>query len=193
MRRTRQNVGNTAIRSCSMVGIRSIVNRSWTPTLVRGFWASMGIVHASALISASTSFINGGPDASGLAGCLALTLSVVYFGLKVCGVSILRFRPGKRAWVVAGLLCVLIHADCIRPGFNDLLASGYPDLLATAAFVGGVCQIPGIRCLSRRRCDPSSRAGESAGWSIRAIDLTGFLPHCWVLAARLFRLRAPPV
>lgn len=152
----------------------------------------MGVVHASALVGAWTSFVKGGPESSGLAGCLALSLAMLYFVLKLCGVTLFRFRPGRRTWVVAGLLVVLIHADCIRPGFNDLMASGYPDLLATAAFVGGVCQVPGIRSMTRRHPDLSVRAGESNFWSILAIDLDGFLPHCWVLAARLFRLRAPP-
>ncbi len=152
----------------------------------------MGVVHASALVSAWSAFLSGDPESSGLAGCLALTLAMLYFALKVCGVTLLRFRPGWRTWVVAGLLVVLIHADCIRPGFNDLLASGYPDLLATAAFVGGVCHIPGTKCLRRRRPSLSVRTGESTGWSVLAIELDGFLPHCWVLAGRLFRLRAPP-
>jgi hypothetical protein len=152
----------------------------------------MGIVHASALFSAWRSFLAGGEEASSLAGCLALSISMVYFVLKVCGVTFLPFKPGRRGWVAAGLLVVMIHADWIRPGLNDVLASGYTDLLATAGFVGGVGRVPGIRYTTRRHPNRSVTARESIRWSVRAIDPEGFRPHCWVLAAHLYRLRAPP-
>ena len=175
-----------------MLGIASIANRMTTPMLLRGFWALMGVVHVSALISAWSSYLRGDSETSGLAGCLALSLAMVYFVLKVFGVCFIQLHATRRTWVVLSLLVVLIHADCLRPGFNNFLASGYPDLLATAAFVGGVCQIPGIRCLTRRRWGQSGSTRESTAWSILAVDRDGFLPHCWVLAAYLFRLRAPP-
>ncbi|MGD2111701.1 MAG: hypothetical protein PVI86_20180, partial [Phycisphaerae bacterium] len=94
-----------------MLGVASIANRTLSQTLTRAFWASMGIVHASALFSAWRSFLAGGEEASSLAGCLALSLSMVYFVLKVCGVTFLPFKPGRRGWVAAGLLVVMIHAD----------------------------------------------------------------------------------
>ena len=83
-----------------MLGIASIATRLTTPALLRGFWALMGVVHVSALISAWSSCLRGDSETSGLAGCLALSLAMVYFVLKVCGISFIRLRPTRRTWVV---------------------------------------------------------------------------------------------
>ena len=175
-----------------MLEMRSVPIRSFSHVFARSFWAVMGIVHASALMGAWTSFFKGGPDASEFAGCLALSLSMLYFVLKVCGISFLRFRSGKRSWAVVCLLVLLIHADCITPDFSDYLASGYPDLLATTALVGGVYNLPRASSVHRRPTDQSSKVREATTWSVLGVDLDGFLPRCWVLASHLFRLRAPP-
>jgi len=173
-----------------MPSIASIAKRSTTPAVIRGFWASMGLIHASALVSAWGSFFRGDPGSSSFAACLALSLSMAFFVLKVWGIPVLRFRPSRKAWVAAVLLVVLIHTDCLRPGTNEFLSSDYTELVATVAFVGG--GIPGIRPMWRRRPPWSSNARPSTAFSALVIQRQGFLPHCWVLAGRLFRLRAPP-
>ena len=152
----------------------------------------MGLVHASALAGAWKSCLAGGPAVEELGGCIALTLSMVFFLLKLGGVSFLRFRTDKRAWVVICLAVALVHIDCIDPNLEGTLASDCTTVLATTTLIGGLTE------LSKAMRGLVSRVGHSCKLSAMersshdVVRPDGFRPNCWVLAAHLFSLRAPP-
>jgi hypothetical protein len=169
-----------------------INSQTLLPIAARAFWALMSLVHASALIGAWRAYLQDGTSESSLGGCIALTVSMLYFLLKVVGVRFIRLRPGKQTWVVACLLVALIHVDCIAPSLTGALAADCTDLLATTTLVGGLTQIPRATRTSLRRFEPSFRSRVSPTLIGEAVWLDRFVPRCWTLASHAYSLRAPP-
>lgn len=163
-----------------------------SPLLCRGFWLLMVVVHALGLIATWRSYLTGIDQLSALIAGVTLSLSMLFFLLKVWGVSFLKVRPTKAAWVAACLLIAWIHLDCVDPTLTGELSGSYADLVATTVLFGGVTQVSrtvrvvferSLRLRSRRA--PGAQAGGIAWFD-------EFHPRCWVLASRLFMLRAPP-
>ncbi len=169
------------------------MGRPSAQTLGRCFWALMCGMHAFALAAVWRSLFDGGLETSELAGCFTLSLSVAFFLLKVAGVSFLRINPSKRAWVAACLLVAWIHVDCVDPNLTGILSGDCADLIVSTVLIGGLTQIPErVRAtLDRSVCVYNSRI--SSGRSFRTVWLDDSQPRCWVLASRLYSLRAPPV
>ncbi len=162
------------------------------PMLSRCFWALMGVMHAAALFASWRSVFEAGGGASGLTGCFTLTLSMLFFLLKVGGVSFLRFRPSRRALVVACLLVAWIHVDCFDPNLKASLTGNGTDLVATTILVSGLTRVPkATRSVLERHLAPLRVQGTTRR-SGETIWLDDSRPCCWVLASHLFRLRAPP-
>ncbi len=171
---------------------RLSINRS-IASLARGsFWALMGAMHAPALIASWQAYLESHGTTAELLGCVGVTASMAFFIAKLCGVRFLRIRPGKRGIVAICLIVALLHVGCLDSEPGMTFAAECATVLATATLIG--CLAQAARVLSevlRRRglCHKSYRPGQR-------FDLTashdGFRPHCWVLAYRLFGLRAPP-
>ncbi|MBU0717389.1 MAG: hypothetical protein KJ749_04000 [Planctomycetes bacterium] len=162
------------------------------PTLRRGFWLLMGVMHAFALFAAWRSFFEGSGETSRLIGCFTLSLSMLFFVLKVYDVSFLRMRPTKGAWVAACLLVAWIHLDCVNPDVAASLSGNGTDLLATTVLLGGLTRVPeAARAMIKRRVS-AAVLGNPNGHSRGTVRLDDSKPCCWVLASRLYLLRAPP-
>ncbi len=192
----RGTMGLRDLSGSRLTGLRSLLARfrnSPSPILSRVFWALMGVMHASALAGALKNCLQSGPAMEGLGGCIALSMAMLFFGLKLGGVSFLRFRPGKRAAVAICLIVALIHIDCIHSGLEGAPASDWTALLATATLVGGLTRPIRVNRIIQARHDHTGKIASSTGRPRQARWPEGFRPHCWVLASRLFILRAPPV
>ena len=160
--------------------------------LSRGFWLLMGAVHAYALWASWRSFLSSAPDGAGLDGCLTLTLSMVFFALKVGGASFLEFRGGRRAWVAICLLVAVVHIDCVDPSLTGALSDDATDLLATTMLIGGLTRAPET---TRNALDRVVSLYPPWGLTDRSgevVWLDTYRPRCLVLASHLFLLRAPP-
>jgi len=191
-------LATSSIEDCCFAGTRSVVNglfralRVFAPVIGQCFWASMGFIHVFALIATWRSYFDGGPDASGFVACITLSLAMLFFVLKVGGASCLRFHPSKRAWVAAFLLVAWIHIDSIDPNVTGILAGDCTDLLATTMLLGGLTEAPKAARAALDRSALSFKLRVSTGRSGEIVWLNEFEPRCWVLASRLFSLRAPP-
>ncbi len=163
-----------------------------SPIIARCIWALMAAVHAPALIGVWRSYITSGFAPDRAAGCVVLTLSMIFFVLKVRGIGFLRFRVGKRAWVAMILTVALIHVDAIRPERQHTFRTETAVLFATTSIIVGLTRIPpAFRAAGTRHVsstDPRSSTLRSAG----TVWLGKSRPHCRVLAEHLFILRGPP-
>jgi hypothetical protein len=137
-------------------------------------------------------WIGGGFDPRGLGGLATLSLAMVFFALKIVDVPWLRLRTDHRSLVAMGLVVALLHVDVIRPDTAVANVPEYTTLVASTLLVAGALRrsrryMNTSRCASRdvASMSPLLRSNETA-W------LDAFRPHCWVLASRLYLLRAPP-
>ncbi|UCE58687.1 MAG: hypothetical protein JSU63_14740 [Phycisphaerales bacterium] len=162
------------------------------PMVSRCFWALMGIMHAAALFASWKVVLEGGQGASGATGCVTLTFAMLFFLLKVGGVSFLQLRPSRRTWVVACLLVAWIHVDCIDPNLTAHLSDDGTDLVATTFLFGGLTQISKATRSVIERGTATQRVRGTNRRSGETVWLDDSRPCCWVLASHLFRLRAPP-
>ncbi|UCF32785.1 MAG: hypothetical protein JSV78_10675, partial [Phycisphaerales bacterium] len=94
-----------------------------TEALARGFWLILLILHTPALLASWRFGMVQGFNAEVLSGCMLLSLTVVFFVLKLCGLRCLRVRLGQQGWIAVCLVVALIHLDCIRPGLRSEVVS----------------------------------------------------------------------
>jgi len=163
-----------------------------TPTLVRGLWAVMLLLHAPALLKAWKASLASGLSLAQLDGCIALSIATLFFVLKLMGVRWLRFRPGRQSAIAIVLAIGLIHIDCIRPELDGTLAGNCTVVLATTTLVAGLTQLPQAigSYLTRRMAAVCPRAPRGRSGETVWLDVDH--PRCWVLSKHLFLLRAPP-
>ncbi len=161
-------------------------------TTKRAFWLLMLVAHAPAGLGAWRSVIAGGLEPERLGCCIVLTLSMVFFALKLRDVAFLRLRTDRRALVVFCIVVALLHVNVIRPHSDATVAPQCVALVATTWLLAGlpstrrVLKVARVHLAqTRKHCLPNSPFADSV-----RLDL--FSPHCWVLAFRLFCLRAPP-
>ena len=161
--------------------------------LPRCLWGLMAASHAPALVNVWQSFIAGGFDVARLGGCIALSLAMVFFGLKMYGVTFLHIPSRPRSWVAMSLIVVLVHLDVLSPHPHT---SVVPQCLTLVTSV--ICVAIAVR-LSRelmrilRRACTLLNCQFHMTRSTETVWFDAFRPHCWVRAARLYALRAPPV
>jgi hypothetical protein len=70
-------------------------------------------LHAPGLIKTWTALLGGDLSAPVVEGCFGLSLSFVFFVLKIAGVSWLAFRTDRRSLTVLAVALVLMHAGPI--------------------------------------------------------------------------------
>ena len=170
----------------------SYTRSAYTPVLIRASWALMVVVHTPALVRSWQTWIEGDATMGGIGGSLGLSLAVLFFVLKLGGVSFLQLRPDRRTALAVCLVTALIHIGCVQSLVGDDFAPQWTGLLGTTMLLG--------LCTQRRLCTTCRRAqrrgrdrqAQLALRLRRAYWLEGFRPHCWVLASHLFSLRAPP-
>lgn len=160
--------------------------------LNRGFWALMLLAHTPALISAWRYCFTDGLKPELVGGCVVLTASMIFFVLKLRGVGWLRFHTDRHSLVAVCLVMTLIHLDCIRPGLRSEVVSKCAVILATTTAVVVAPRLVRLARSAAGRGGASAKSRPFNGQSPHDAWLGAFEPHCWVLAANLFRLRGPP-
>lgn len=161
--------------------------------LPRCLWGVMAAAHIPALLSVWDSFITSGFDVARLGGCIALSLTMLFFALKIYGVTFLRMPSQPRSWVAMSLIVVLVHLDVLSPHPHTSIV---PQCLTVVTSV--ICVAVAVhlgRALTRalRRVNTSLNCRFHTTRSTETVWFDAFRPHCWVRAAHLYALRAPPV
>ena len=158
----------------------------------RIIWLAVALAHAPGLMAAWGHWLGGCFDPAELGGCITLSLAMVFFALKIVDVSWLRLRTDRRSLVAMGLILALLHIDVIKPNVPLTNIPEYTTLMATTLLAAGLARE------GRRQARVVRRASVSVGSTIpllRSNDTVWFdvfRPRCWVLACRLYLLRAPP-
>lgn len=148
--------------------------------------------HAPALLGAWRSVVANGFEAEQLGACLVLTLSMLFFGLKVRDVAVLRLRTDRRSFVVACIAVALLHVNVLQPQGDS---AAVPQCAALVATTWLITQLPLIRRALKvygSRVSAAHRRRLQIASCRNTVWLDMFRPHCWVLAFRFFLLRAPP-
>lgn len=161
--------------------------------LRRAVWLLLGLAHAPALLNVWSRLFASGFAAEHLTGCAGLTLSTLFFALKVQDVAFLRFRTDLRSCVALFTIVAFLHVDLVRPADSPTPLPACTGLVATTWLAAG---IPSVRrafkdlwTCARHPFQRVSSLARSAG----IVWLDAFHPHCWVLIPNLSTPRGPPV
>lgn len=165
---------------------------SIAPVLKRCLWLGMMAAHGPALVGAWRSFIADGLATEHLGGCLGLSLAMLFFALKLCGVAQLRSPVNRRAWIALTLIVALIHIDCIQPGVNEAGSRRWAVVAAVSILLADPTRI--ARALTALLAKLRSIGNETpmvcrAG---RNHWLNFFIPHCRILLLNSGIPRSPP-
>lgn len=155
-------------------------------------WLVVAGVHLPGLVHAWRAFLASGFASEHILGCLWLTLTVAFLVLKVQDAAFLRFRTDLRSFLAIVTVVALLHVDLMPPVSEPTLVSECVAVLVTACVIVAAPQVrrwwetvaQGAR-VTLKHLNPQA-ASAATVW------LSAFRPHCWVLALRLFHLRAPP-
>ena len=160
--------------------------------LGRIVWVLMALSHAPALVS-SLGSLTSDVDFGRLGGCIALSLAMAFFALKILDVRWLRFRMNRRAWVATVLAVALVHIGLVSPENGPAFPAEYAQVVAIALLAS--CVVPVRRRHGRGAYRPGSQLNGSAllPRSSDTVWFDLFRPHCWLLGARLCSLRGPPL
>ena len=172
---------------------RLTINRSIASIVSRSFWLLMGAMHASALLASWQSCLDSGLIASELLGCIGLTATMLFFVAKFFGVRFLPVSPGKRQVVAICLIVALLHVGCFDSEPGTTFAAECATVLMTATLICGLAQASKVLAATLSRRGVSHKSYRPGLRFDRTACHDGFRPHCWVLAYRLFGLRAPPI
>ncbi len=156
----------------------------------RGFWLAMLAAHGPAAAAAwlRLATAEGAVDPARIAG---LSLSVLFFLLKLWDVRWLRFRPGWRTMVALTLVVGVIHLDVL--GFR--LETDAPRLLAvvSGAFLLDPARRRHDRCPGDRPTNPSrARLSLPLFAAYAAHPVVAILPQ-QIIPRGVAPPRAPPV
>lgn len=162
------------------------------PILNRCLWFGMMVVHGPAFVGAWRSFIAQGLATEHLGGCLGLSLAMLFFALKLCGVAQLRFPVNRRAWLAMTLIVALIHVDCIQPGENETGSQSWAVIAAVSILLADPTRI--ARALTALLAKLRSIGNETPTvcGTGRTYWLNFFLPHSRVLLLNSGIPRSPP-
>lgn len=163
-----------------------------TTDLRSAFWLLMMAAHAPGLIAAWRALLTTGSPADHLRACLFLSISMVFFVLKLRDVRWLRIRADRHSWVAMGMIIALLHTNAIQRHGDDSSTTPYVAVIATTWLAG---HMPVIRRTLRRLMSRSSTGLtglQPVAGPGETIWTESFHPRCWVLALRGLRLRAPP-
>ena len=162
------------------------------PVLKRCLWLGMMAAHGPALVRAWRSFIADDLAAEHLGGCLGLSLAMLFFALKLCGVAQLRLPENRRAWLAMTLIVALIHVDCIQPGENEAGSQRWAVIAAVSILLADPTRL--TRSLAALLAKLRSIGNETpAVCSVgRHHWLNFFIPHSRVLLLNSGIPRSPP-
>ncbi len=159
----------------------------------RVVWAGLAMLHAPALVGAWRTYVAGGFDAGQLGGCVWLSATMLFFALKLRGVAFLQFKTDRRAWVAIGLGAALVHVDLLPPEISAAVTPECGKMVATTLFLTSVAPVRRLLAAASVRVRTVDTRAPTAAPAGDTASFDSFRPHCWVLAHRLFLLRAPPV
>lgn len=162
------------------------------PVLKRFIWLGMMAAHGPAFVGAWRSFIADGLATEHLGGCLGLSLAMLFFALKLCGVAQLRLPENRRAWLAMTLIVALIHVDCIQPGENEAGSQRWAVIAAVSILLADPTRL--TRSLAALLAKLRSIGNETpAVCSVgRHHWLNFFIPHSRVLLLYSGIPRSPP-
>jgi len=158
----------------------------------RVVWVLTAAAHVPGLFASWRSLLTDGASIELVGECLWLTLAIVFFALKILGVSFLRFHADRRTWVGIGVGVALLHVDLLPPALAQTLGVDGGRLVGTAVVASVVA--PVRRLLTAWR----QRAGHEPQRRREVLRFAGLLadrdltPACWLLRYHSFLLRAPP-
>jgi hypothetical protein len=163
-----------------------------TEVLSRGFWLLLLILHTPALLASWRFGMIQGFNAEVLGGCVLLSLTVVFFVLKLCGLRCLRIRLDRQGWIAVCLVVALVHLDCVRPGLRSEVVSKCAVALVTVPVVVAVPRmVRGVRT-ALQRASTAHKSHLPGGCPTWLFWSDGFRPHDPVFAFLPVHLRAPP-
>ncbi len=162
------------------------------PIYKRCLWLGMMAAHGPALVGAWRSFIADDMATEHLGGCLGLSLAMLFFALKLCGVAQLRFPVNRRAWLALTLIVALIHVDCLQPGVNEAGSRRWAVVAAVSILLVDPTRV--ARTLAGLLAKLRSIGNETPTFCRvgRTYWLNFFLPHGRVLLLNSGIPRSPP-
>ena len=166
--------------------------RSLGPGVRRAAWLLIAAAHLPGLVSSWRVLFTDALDMERLGACGVLTLTMIFFALKVRGVAFLRFRTDRRSRVAVCIVVALLHLDVFRPSGVPTVVPECAILVATTWLVGS---LPVVR---RGLRSVLARAGSAFKYrppitpSTDTVWLDTVRPRCWTLAFFFFSLRGPP-
>ncbi len=167
---------------------------NWRYTVVRYLgWSLMAAAHLPGFVASWSAVIQNGASSGSLGGCIYLTVSMLFFGLKLADVAWLRFRTDRRSLVACFIVLGVLHCDVMRHNSD---ASGVPEYAAIAASAVLLSTLLPIRRLVISIAQQFNAGPSPLNHLARSADsvwFDAFHPHCWALVFRLLPPRAPPV
>ncbi len=148
--------------------------------------------HAPAVVGAWRSVVGSEFEVERLGGCIALTLSMLFFALKVRDVAFLRLRTDRRSLAALCIIVALLHVNVVRPHGDPTMVPQCAVLVATTWLVGHLPMTRRALRVLRTRIAKTPGHRPPVTPLTDTVRLDMFRPHCRVLAFRLFCLRAPP-
>lgn len=158
----------------------------------RAGWLVVGGAHVPGLVHAWRSFIASGFAPEHILGCLWLTLTVAFLVLKVQDAAFLRFRTDLRSFLALATIVALLHVDLMPPVSDPTLVPECVAVLVTACVIVAAPQVRRWWETVAQGARGTVKHVNPQAASTDTVWLSSFRPHCWVLALRLFHLRAPP-
>ncbi len=167
---------------------------SSTPAALRRCaWFGMMAAHVPALVGTWRSLIADGFATEHLGGCVALSLAMLFFVLKLLGTAWLRFPVDRRAWVAMGMIVAMIHVDCIRANSDDAAARQLAVVVAVTILIADPMRVARALGAAFTNLRPTGADNPLACRAGHTVWLDLFLPHCWVLRFHCRIPRSPPL
>lgn len=117
--------------------------------LRRGFWALMLLFHLGPVVAVFQSVTSGTTTEVPILRLFVLSVSAVFFVLKLADVPCLRLKPGWRSVVAAALVMVLLHVNVAQRAMRgDAVMPPAP--WAAVLVLGGVLDPQVVRRAIRR-------------------------------------------
>lgn len=165
---------------------------SFSSSVRRGFWGLMILGHLPALVGSWRVWVEAGLGMDRLSSCLLLGLSILFFVLKFQDVSFLRLPCRRQSWIAIFTIVAMIHVDCLPSQTPQSLISEPVAVLSVVSVMGVLSLRPKGLHLPLRGSLSSSASPVSMGMPGGDAWMDAFRPRCWVLAAHIYALRAPP-
>jgi hypothetical protein len=145
------------VRRTASTTWRSIQTRMGGTVFGRFFWALMLAIHVPACIRTWQAVAQPASNEAQFGAAVWLIGAVVFFVLKLLGVSWLRFQTDRRSLCAISLAVLLIHAGPIGFRLPDAMVPGNTPLLGTMLLMAG------LGCVQQIFQGPSNRnSGRSA-------------------------------